>query len=42
MNDFVYHRLQEEMELLAIVEKEQEKEKKGIDIIDQQVYNDNR
>lgn len=35
MNGFVYHKLQDEMELLAIVEKEQEKEKKGIDIIDQ-------
>lgn len=35
MNGFVYHKLQEEMELLDIVEKEQEKEKKGIDIIDQ-------
>ena len=34
MNGFVYHKLQEEMELLDIVEKEQEKEKKGIDIID--------
>lgn len=33
MNGFVYHKLQEEMELLAIVEKEQEKEKKGIDIM---------
>lgn len=35
MNSFVYHKLQEEMELLDIVEKEQkeqEKEKKGIDI----------
>ncbi len=35
MNGFVYHKLQEEMELLDIIEKEQEKEKKGIDIIDQ-------
>lgn len=35
MNGFVYHKLQEEMELLDIVEKEQEKEKIGIDIIDQ-------
>ena len=32
MNGFVYHKLQEEMELLDIIEKEQEKEKKGIDI----------
>lgn len=35
MNGFVFQRLQDEMELLDIVEKEQEKEKKGIDIIDQ-------
>lgn len=33
MNGFIYHKLQEEMELLGIVEKEQEKEKKGIDIM---------
>lgn len=29
MNGFVYHKLQEEMELLDIVEKEQEKREKG-------------
>lgn len=32
MNDFIYHKLQDEMELLAIVEKEQkerEKREKG-------------
>ena len=28
MNGFVYHKLQEEMELLAIVEKEQEERRK--------------
>lgn len=33
MNGYIYHKLQEEMELLDIVEKEQEKEKKGIDIM---------
>lgn len=29
MNDFVFHKLQDEMELLAIVEKEQEERRKS-------------
>ena len=29
MNDFLYHKLQDEMELLSIVEKEQEERKKS-------------